>query len=731
MSAINLEKAVDVPGLSLAVFSTFAFEPEYFEYRLLRQTRLGYARRILVLMDRSQYTELLSKEIHPRNFNRRYLVVPVPARGGGVFHPKLHLLAAPESMKLICGSANLTSSGFSHNLEVATVHSEARDEIQDPRLWQNAFDFFSECLDGATGRERDLARYWLDELKLAPGNVFDRPQPENAADSTLQLLHSAGGQSLLAQLKEKLGERTPDELTVLSPFFDKDFRVLNAVRSIWPDLPVKVITQENNGVVPVEAMGRAEKFALQGLAVDGSRRLHAKILVFHVGDTFYTFAGSANFTEAALLGRNVEAGILLRCTREQEAALWGPDNLSLREIEPARFESGKEFEPDPLSKSRPSVLVLNSAELHSGKLHLAFQGPPGMKNLSTRLRSPGGKSAQEGLPIPPVGAGWSREVAISDEAALSGSAYMCELAAEYEGASVLSNPVWLVFSEKLTYEQSAGSREAKVRKRRMEETGEGTLWEVQQVCDLFGWEAAIAFLNSFGIRYDSGDTAPPRRYGKSARPHDPWRPDRPNLKEFQNDPKQKDFESKVYEFVERHRKGVLKKHIRKPNPAGVQNFVNVIITLTDCVHGLYQKGLIRKRPYVIDTMSGLLDDTAAWKKDYSARKVSYLSDMDHAGLDKETVRKALREACLFEHAHILLALMQRLRNPENPAHFFSLARGRLLHLGKMYELAPDPVQLPEALALYQSVPEEDVQAITDLISANLQAEIPQELFCDT
>jgi len=731
MSGINLENAVDVPDLSLAVFSTFAFEPEYFEYRLLRQTKLGYARRILVLMDRSQYAELLTKEIHPRNFNRRYLVVPVSAKGGGVFHPKLHLLLSPDQLKLVCGSANLTSSGFSHNLEVATVHSDTEGGKSNPGLWREAYGFFQACLDGATGRERDLAQSWLQELLWDRQEVFGGPRPGGEEDSPVQLLHSAGGRPLLAQLKEKLGDLPPDSLTVLSPFFDKDFRVLNALRATWPDLKVRVITQEKNGVVPVEAMGRAERFTLQSLAVTGSRRLHAKILVFHVGDTAHTFAGSANFTEAALLGRNVEAGILLRHTHEEQEALWGEENLNLRDMEPSAFESGKEFEPDAVAEVSNPVITLHSAELREGRLHLVFQSPPGLKHLRVRLSSPGGKSALEGVLVPPAGTGWSREVLIEDESPLSGSACRCELEAELEDLSVRSNSVWLVFSEKLTYEQSTGNREAKERKRRMEETGEGTLWEVQRVCDLFGWEAAIAFLESIGIRYDSGKTAPPRRYGKIARPHDPWRPDRPNLKAFQEDPRQNDFESKVYEFVERHRKGVLKKHIRKPNPAGAQNFVNVTLALTDCVHGLFHKGLIQKLPYVMDTMSGLLDDTAGWDKNYAARQVSYLSDMSHAKLDQNVVRKALKETCLFEHAHILLALMQRLRDPDDPGRFLSLPRGRLLHLGKMYELEPDPAQIPEALALYQSVPEEHVQAITDLIAANLLAEIPQQLFCST
>lgn len=59
----------------LALFSTFQFDPDFFERRLLRCETLKRARRIAVLMDASQWQDLLNRDVRARWLNRRYLVL--------------------------------------------------------------------------------------------------------------------------------------------------------------------------------------------------------------------------------------------------------------------------------------------------------------------------------------------------------------------------------------------------------------------------------------------------------------------------------------------------------------------------------------------------------------------------------------------------------------------------------------------------------------------------------
>ena len=109
----------DLDGIELALLSTFNFDPDYFERRLLAETTLTDARRIAVFMDCGQWHQLLSEDIPARLINLRYLVVPVRHKPG-VFHPKLHACLSGEEARILCGSGNLTRPIFRNLASVAT-----------------------------------------------------------------------------------------------------------------------------------------------------------------------------------------------------------------------------------------------------------------------------------------------------------------------------------------------------------------------------------------------------------------------------------------------------------------------------------------------------------------------------------------------------------------------------------------------------------------------------------
>src|SRR5688572_7075286 len=114
----DLAGQFDGDPAELALLSTYQFDPDFFEYRLLRCPALEGARRIAVLMDAGRWRELLNGGVPARLLNRRYLVVPVRAGQGGVFHPKLNLLFTERGGQVHCGSANLTRCGYTSNLEL-------------------------------------------------------------------------------------------------------------------------------------------------------------------------------------------------------------------------------------------------------------------------------------------------------------------------------------------------------------------------------------------------------------------------------------------------------------------------------------------------------------------------------------------------------------------------------------------------------------------------------------
>src|SRR5438874_1448357 len=189
MKFLDFTSLLDTEPANLAALSTFQFDADFFERRLLRCSALVKARRILVFMDASQWFNLLRQDVPARFLNRRYLVVPVrPPKG--VFHPKLNLLVREDGGQVHCGSNNLTRSGCASNLELLNSFSitPEKENVEAVRLAQDAYAFFKRACDDADQETGRIARQWLEELpKDAPWLATELPPTENRA---VRLVHT-------------------------------------------------------------------------------------------------------------------------------------------------------------------------------------------------------------------------------------------------------------------------------------------------------------------------------------------------------------------------------------------------------------------------------------------------------------------------------------------------------------------------------------------------------------
>ena len=150
----------------IALFSTFQFDPDFFERRLLRCETLKKARRIAIFMDALQWQDLLQKDVHARWLNRRYLVVPVH-RSTGVFHPKLNLILTENGGQVQCGSNNLTRSGCSSNLElINSIPFDFNDDNSEGmQLAADALKFFQRAAQDTDAEVGRIVCGWLAETK--------------------------------------------------------------------------------------------------------------------------------------------------------------------------------------------------------------------------------------------------------------------------------------------------------------------------------------------------------------------------------------------------------------------------------------------------------------------------------------------------------------------------------------------------------------------------------------
>ena len=309
MKFLDFTSLLDTEPANLAALSTFQFDPDFFERRLLRCTALVKARRILVFMDSSQWLKLLRQDITARFLNRRYLVVPVrPPKG--VFHPKLNLFVREDGGQVQCGSNNLTRSGCTSNLELLNSFTITLDQSgqEAVRLAQEAYAFFRRACQDADQETGRIARQWLEEVgRDVPWLAAELPPSELRS---VRLIDTYGG-SLWDRLSTLLGEGGPQRLLVISPFFDQEAELAHRFRQRWPKCQIEVVVQQQTTNLPTVPFKKLGKGITLSELRNSSRRLHAKLLAWESELGTGCLVGSANFTLAAFDARNVEACLLL------------------------------------------------------------------------------------------------------------------------------------------------------------------------------------------------------------------------------------------------------------------------------------------------------------------------------------------------------------------------------------------------------------------------------------
>jgi hypothetical protein len=192
MKYLDFSSLLNDDPAHIAFLSTFQFDPDFFERRLLRCPALTKARRIVVFLDARQWFDLLRRDVPARWLNRRYLVVPVH-RSPGVFHPKLNLLLSESGGQVLCGSNNLTRSGCSSNLELLNAvpfdfEGEYTDEMNVAR---EAFAFFQKAANNSDTAIARIAVEWIEET--AASYSWLKEPVDREAERKIRLVHTYDG----------------------------------------------------------------------------------------------------------------------------------------------------------------------------------------------------------------------------------------------------------------------------------------------------------------------------------------------------------------------------------------------------------------------------------------------------------------------------------------------------------------------------------------------------------
>jgi hypothetical protein len=304
--------------------TTYSIELEFFDEYLFR--RLGEPPlNATVLTDAGAHARLWTGGDDParrlRRANRDYLLRPV-LFGTGTFHPKTCLLGNTREGVLLIGSGNLTMSGVERGHEVfSTFRSTNPDAEGSIRGWRQWMDGIVERL-----ADEEVTYRWL-RLRREFGDWLE-------GDTAGSRFIGTGERSILDQFADMVDGQV-DELHVMAPFYDEHALALKALlerfRPARLHLRLGGRTSVHGPALAAVVSGFDGQASL--LEIDPLEFVHAKLVGVVTGDSGRLLTGSANLSQAALLGAgepwaNVEACVAVEQSADETRQAFLPPEHS-------------------------------------------------------------------------------------------------------------------------------------------------------------------------------------------------------------------------------------------------------------------------------------------------------------------------------------------------------------------------------------------------------------------
>lgn len=662
MKFTDFSSLLDGDPAHIALFSTFQFDPDYFERRLLRRcTTLSKARRIVVFMDAGEWTTLVRQDVHARWLNQRYLVVPVH-RSTGVFHPKLSLILADTGGRVLCGSNNLTRSGCSSNLELLNfLPFELSDEYeQEMRVAAEALRFFKRATQDGDDEMGRMAAEWIDEA-AARFRWLDQEADKVDTARTMRLVHSYDG-PLWNQVVEHLQPTSPQEFFIVSPFHDKGSETALRLCKQWPATKINFVVQSgytNLNVAPLKGIQRVQLHELQGSG--SSRRAHAKLLAWRNESGSGCLVGSANFTCAALNARNVETCLLIDCPDDLVESLFDKQ-LGTKTIDFDEFEPGSAEEPESTVREQPP-LQLSSVVLESAtKVRVSYSHGLADTPSSLRLAIRAAGEARTRLSVSLTNRQKGNEAITIHESALADAhgTLLATLVAETTEGRRESDPLWIIQPHRLTYEPGEGSSSSKSR---VEETGEGLLDYLNEIGKRDGIAGVVEYLRHLNIRFSGGGkNFGSRKFRIQIR--DPYCTDKAPDWLVAGKSQSDDVAAAIIDFTKRHEKRRLRKHAEAGNINGIENFLDIMRTMVELTYAHYLMEEVPKigRGHVISVTLRCLElATSGIEKEDDPWDGFLYTMWDSLDGDVETLQQVLTETAYTAEVRAILLIAQKVR----------------------------------------------------------------------
>lgn len=292
----------------------------FFERELLPTIKIS--KNLTLCIDRIKYQEELNSDSPaPIYVGSKYNYDCIGLGHGGRFHPKLYLFASKDKCRFTIGSANITGSGFKHNLEILQSFEIGEEDIPGNSicsLFAGLGDFLSRTF--LTGRFpvsrtlRDSVSLIISETILS--KIIDKgdayPDQEYWFISSIE-------KSVLDTVLDIAGAPVVS-IQAISPFFDNDLGILHEIQKQTNS--IELFIPNNNSTFPKKNITEVDKkwfeenppSGVNAEALGRQRNIHAKMYRFQTDKQAFRLVTSANLTSYGF-GKssrqgNVEIGVL-------------------------------------------------------------------------------------------------------------------------------------------------------------------------------------------------------------------------------------------------------------------------------------------------------------------------------------------------------------------------------------------------------------------------------------
>jgi hypothetical protein len=240
---------------------------------------------------------------YSQNRKRNYAIHGIHCNGA--FHPKIIFLTGTDSILLLLGSGNMTTSGHGKNLEVwNSIYIDKQDDIK--------FGFVFEAWNYIKTLHSDLGESAKTKIKNIEDNCFllsdsDKVEYKQSYDlgnsEKISFVAPSEDNSIFKQVATIIGTDKIAQITLMSPYYDADGDFIQELNTRFNPDRINIVFQKKFGLPPYKMKPKTNMsfYDWEDIQIDHHRQkyFHAKNIIFQGKMQNYLLSGSTNGSVAA------------------------------------------------------------------------------------------------------------------------------------------------------------------------------------------------------------------------------------------------------------------------------------------------------------------------------------------------------------------------------------------------------------------------------------------------